>query len=438
MSFEEATAYLDALGIDAMKKMAPSLHRIEALCAAMNHPERAVPVLHITGTNGKTSTARIASSLLVATGLTVGTYTSPHLETVRERLTLNADAISEDDFSEVWDHLLPYARSVEDRLEEKLTYFELLTAMYFLWAAEAPVDASVVEVGLGGTWDATNVVSAPVAVITNVARDHTELLGEDLLTIAGEKVGIIDEDAAVVTGERSPGVLQLIRDTAEAKNASVSALGVHFSISTNKMALGGRFLSIKTSAAGYDGLFLPLHGAHQGANAAVALEAITGFLPARELAPEVVAEGFGRAVVPGRLETVKPNRESAAQVVLDVAHNPDGMSALVTSLVETFPFERVLFVVGILTGKDYEGMLREMARIPCRLLVTRPQNARAIEVDELERAATSLGLDASAAGDVSTAIDAALHVATSDDLICITGSHYVVGEARTFLLGGNE
>ena len=178
VGFAEAEAYLNSLGIDAMKSLKPSLHRIQAICEALDHPELSIPTIHITGTNGKTSTARIASSLLAATGLTVGTYTSPHLQTVRERLALNGEPIAEEAFGEMFDHLRPYITLVEGRLGEKLSYFEILTGLYFLWAAEAPVDASVVEVGLGGRWDATNVVPAPVAVITNVGLDHTGLLGQ--------------------------------------------------------------------------------------------------------------------------------------------------------------------------------------------------------------------------------------------------------------------
>src|ERR687896_23160 len=207
VDYAEAEAYLDALGVDAMKRLAPSLHRIEALCAALDHPERRLQAIHVTGTNGKTSTARIATSLLGATGLTVGTYTSPHLETVRERIALSGELISKDDFGDVFDHMRPFLMHVEESLGERLSYFEVLTALFFLWAAETPVDAAVVEVGLGGRWDATNVMDAQVAVVTNVALDHMSLLGQDRATIAREKVGIIKDDAIVVTGERAPDIL---------------------------------------------------------------------------------------------------------------------------------------------------------------------------------------------------------------------------------------
>src|SRR5688572_8360673 len=190
MPFSEAKAHLDALGIDAMKSMAPSLHRIEALMDALDHPELKVPAIHITGTNGKTSVAKIASSLLTASGLKVGTYTSPHLTSMTERIALNGEPISEEDFGETFDHLTPYREVVEARLGENLTYFELMTALFYLWAADTPVDVAVIEVGLGGRWDATNVVEAPVAVITNIGRDHTALLG-DRPSIAADESGIV-------------------------------------------------------------------------------------------------------------------------------------------------------------------------------------------------------------------------------------------------------
>ena len=435
MSFEEAQTWLDALGVDAMKKMRPDMSRIENLCEALAHPERSAPALHITGTNGKTSTARIATALLAATGLKVGTYTSPHLESVRERITLNGEAISEAVFGDVFEHIRPYVELVEKQLDEHLSYFEILTAMFFLWAAEAPVDAMVVEVGLGGRWDATNVVDATVAIVTNVGLDHTGLLGMERETIALEKAGIIKSGAQVVSAERTPSVLQVIADEAVKADAELATYDKDFSVSDNRIAVGGRYLSISTSARNYEGLFLPLHGSHQGVNAAVALEAANRFV-SKPLDHEIVLEGFAAAHVPGRLETVRLQGEDAVPVVIDVAHNPDGMSALVTSLVEAFAFDRVVFVVGILGDKDYRGMLTELTRVPCSVIVTTPSNVRSVDIDELTSTATELGLKCVAEANVITAVDGALDEARAGDLICVTGSHYVVGEARTHLVGG--
>ena len=431
MSYEEAVSYLDALGIDAMKDVTPTLDRIQAMCDAMNNPEKSVPVIHVTGTNGKSSVVRIATSLLGALGLSVGTYTSPHLQDVRERIALNGEPISKEDFGDLFAQVRPYLDVVEERLGEKLTYFELLTAMFYLWAADQPVDAAVVEVGLGGRWDATNVTTAPVAVITNIGLDHTEFMGNDRRDIAAEKAGIIKSDAVVVTGERDPEILSIFADAADADHAELLVADRQFGVIENKVALGGRYLTMRTNVREYDGLFLPLHGSHQGVNASVALQAVTSFLPAVEISEEVVNEGFASVKIPGRLETIPG--EGKSPIVLDVAHNPDGTSALVSGLVETFAFDRVVFVLGVLRGKDHEGILRELARVPCTLVLTEPPSGRALKVEELSKAAEELELEFAVAGSVPDAIATALEVAGPSDLVCITGSHYVIGEARSHL-----
>ncbi len=435
MSYKDAVSYLDSLGIDAMKSMGPSLQRIEAICEALDHPEGSLQAIHITGTNGKTSTARIVTRVLATAGLSVGTYTSPHLQTIRERISLNGVPISEDDFGEVFAHVEPFARAVQADVGESLTYFEILTAMFFLWAAEQPVDAAVVEVGLGGRWDATNVISAPVAIVTNVGLDHTGLLGMERTQIGGEKAGIIKPDAVAVTAERAPDVLAVLNAEADRVGARMSTIDRDFFIADNRVALGGRYLSLQTSTRSYDELFLSLHGAHQGVNAAVALEAATRFIPARELDEVVVAEAFASTFVAGRLETIHLNGGDAHTVVLDVAHNPDGASALVTSLTEAFAFERVVFVVGILADKDYRGMLAELARLDCNLFFTEAKTVRSVPADELRVAADELGLASEVIDDVAKATDAAIESAKRGELVCITGSHYVVGEARTHLRG---
>jgi dihydrofolate synthase / folylpolyglutamate synthase len=433
MGFEEATAHLDALGVDAMKGLAPSLHRIEALLEALDHPERSIPAIHITGTNGKTSCARIATSLLGAAGFSVGTYTSPHLQTVRERISLNGDPISEDAFGAVFDHLLPYVQVVESHLDEKLSFFELLTGMFFLWAVEQPVQALVVEVGLGGRWDATNVVPAAVSVVTNVGLDHTGLLGMERETIAKEKAGIAKADGVLVTGERHPSVQAVIAGEAEAAGAAQSVIERDFALVENLIAVGGRSLTFRTSRAQYEDVFLPLHGSHQGSNSLLAAEAVTRFLGGEPLLEEVISEGFATASVPGRLESIR--REYAAPVVLDVAHNPDGMSALVQSLVEGFAFDRVTIVLGILADKDHLGMLSELTRLPCHVITTEARSVRSIEAGELAIEAQRVGLSAEASESVLDALRIAESSASDTELICVTGSHYVVGEARTHLVG---
>ncbi|MEA2487573.1 MAG: dihydrofolate synthase / folylpolyglutamate synthase [Actinomycetota bacterium] len=437
MSYDEARSYLEGLGIDAMKSMRPSTERIEAICDLMNHPEREAPAIHITGTNGKTSTARLATSLLVAGGMRVGTYTSPHLQTMRERISLNGEPIDKDAFGDVFDHIKPYIEIVQQQVGSDLTYFEVLTAMFFLWAADAPVDAMVVEVGLGGLWDATNVVPGRVACITNVGLDHTGLLGMERETIAVEKAGIIKHDSMVVTGERTPSVLAVIEEHAARAEASLSVLGKDFDVIDNRVALGGRYISVETSERSYEGLFVPLHGRHQGVNALIALEATNRFLH-ESLSDEVALQGFAQASAPGRLETLPQGSPDDPVVVMDVAHNPDGVSALVSALIETFAFKRATFVVGILGDKDYLGMLTELARVPCRLILTQPRNVRSVPVQELVDSAQQIGIEARVSDEVADAIKSAIEEAQPNDLVVITGSHYVVGEARDYLFGPAE
>lgn len=437
MSWEQASQHLDALGVDVMKSMRPNMARMEAICEALDYPQRTAPAIHITGTNGKTSTARIAASILAASGLSVGTYTSPHLQNVRERIALNGEPLSEETFGDVFSHLKPYLDMVEKDLGEPLTYFEVLTAMFFLWAAEAPVDAMVVEVGLGGTWDATNVVAAPVAVITNVGLDHTGLLGTERREIAREKAGIIKQDGVVVTAESTPSILQVIAARAGELNATVATNGRDFFVRENHIAVGGRYLSVESSNRAYQGLFLPLHGSHQGLNAAVAIEAVTRFT-SKPLDQEIVAEGLVNTDVPGRLETVRLEGRAAVPVVIDVAHNPDGASALITGLVDAFTFERVIFVVGVLEDKDYRGMLSELARVPCEIIATRPRYVRSVSSEQLRSAAHDMQLHCIAIDEVPAAVDSALGRSEGGDLVCVTGSHYVVGEARAHLLASRS
>ena len=426
MSYQEAEAYLNALGIDAMKSLSPSLDRIQALCELMGHPEQQFPTIHITGTNGKSSVARIAAALLQETGLNVGTFTSPHLETVRERICFGGVPIGEDEFGDAFEHLRSYLEVNRGKTGEPASYFETLVAMFLLWGADAPIDVAVVEVGLGGRWDATNVVRSPVSVITNVDLDHTEMLGGDRVTIAKEKAGIIKEGAAVVTGERLPDVLSVITAEAEAAHASLAMIDRDFGVTENNLAVDGRSLSIRTRARDYEGLFVPLHGAHQATNCAVALEAVTSFLPPETIEDDVVAAGLASVVVPGRMEKI-------AGVILDVAHNPSGMSALVTALLEEFAFEETIFVVGFLDDKDHVGMLSELSRVQCRLIATRAPSPRALEPSVIADAAAEFGLHCSVEPNVADAVASLLNQG-EQSIGCVTGSHYVVGEARRFLL----
>ncbi len=433
MGFEEARSHLEGLGVDAMKAMSPSTHRIEALLELLDHPEDSLPALHITGTNGKTSTARIAAAVLAATGLKVGTFTSPHLQSVTERITFGGVALTESEFGEVYDHIAPYVQVVEKELGEQITYFELLTGIFFLWASDA-ADVVVVEVGLGGRWDATNTTDGKVAVVTNIGLDHVELLGGDRETIAKEKSGIIKQHSVAITGELDPNILAIIKEQADSVGAPLAVLERDFSVLDNQIAVGGRFVSLRTSNRDYQELFLPLHGAHQAVNAAVALEAVTSMFPDQSLETDVVEEGFSSVKVPGRLEAIHAN-DDGPTLVLDVAHNPDGMSALVTSLIEEFAFDSVTFVVGTLEDKDHVGMLTEIARVGGDVIVTTAASVRSTDPKVLRDTAEELGLSCTVVADVAGAVESALVGSETTQLVCITGSHYVVGEARTHILG---
>ena len=433
MGFQEAQRHLDELGIDAMKTLKPTLHRIEALCEALDHPESAAPAIHITGTNGKSSVARMSAALLDAAGLTVATFTSPHLESVTERITRGGEAISEEEFGHLFDRIKPYIELVEKELDERLSYFETLVGMFYLWCADAPVDAMVIEVGLGGRWDATNVVQSSVGVITGIGLDHTALLGGTKQQIATEKAGIIKPGSVLVTGERFPDILALLTDEADRVGAETSLIGRDFEVLDDRLALGGRYVDLRSSRAEHLEVYLPLHGRHQAVNAALALEAVSRFIPAQELSDDLVHEGLGRVVLPGRLEIVRAASEDSPAVVMDVAHNPEGMSALVESLLDAFAFEEAAVVIGVLADKDHLGMLTELARMPCRLILTRAATARAMEPGEIATAARAVGLASEVVSDVATAIDVAVRETSPSDLVVVTGSHYVVGEARSSL-----
>jgi dihydrofolate synthase/folylpolyglutamate synthase len=358
---------------------------------------------------------------------------------VRERISFGSEPLSEEAFAEAFEHLFPYLGMVESQLEEKLTYFEVLTGLFYLWAAEAPVDAAVVEVGMGGRWDATNVAPSSVQVLTNIALDHTELLGEDRITIAREKAGIIKQGSSVVTGERLPDVLAVFEEASAEVGATLTVLGKDLELKENSVAIGGRYLTIETSGGQvHEGLFLPLHGSHQGVNAALALEAVAKFLPSNPLEEDVVTEGFAQVTGAGRLEMVRQGTDALPPVVIDVAHNPDGMSALVSGLIEGFAFDTVHVVFGALADKDYPGMLTELTRLPCKLFACAPDSPRATPAAEIAEAAERVGLEAKTLDNVAAAVAAANADAGPADLVCVTGSHYVAGEARDLLINAGS
>ncbi|MET0741336.1 MAG: cyanophycin synthetase [Candidatus Nanopelagicales bacterium] len=423
-------------------RLEPSLDRIRALTNLLGEPQAAYPVIHVTGTNGKTSTARIIESLLRAFGLRVGRYTSPHLQTVRERIALDGQPIDAERFVDTYDDVAPYLAFVDEQSAARggppLSFFEVLTAMAYAAFAEAPVDVGVVEVGLGGTWDATNVVDGQVAVVTPVALDHEEYLGDSVVDIAVEKSGIVKPGSVTVIAQQPVDVAEvLLRRVAEVE-ATVAREGLEFGVLDRAIAVGGQLLTLRGLGGEYDEILLPLHGAHQAHNAVVALAAVEAFLGGGRdrLDLDVIRDGFAMASSPGRLEVVR----RSPTVLLDAAHNPSGAVALADALGDAFTFDRLVGVVGILADKDARGLLFALEPVLAEVVVTQNSSPRALPAADL----ASIAEDVFGSGRVTVAsslpdaLDVAVGLAEgSGELggagVLVTGSVVTVGEARTLL-----
>ncbi|GAA1410903.1 bifunctional folylpolyglutamate synthase/dihydrofolate synthase [Catellatospora coxensis] len=435
MSYAEVEAALDRRGFT---RMVFDLGRIEDLLDVLGSPQRAYPSIHLTGTNGKTSTARMIDSLLRAHGLHTGRYTSPHLETVRERISLDGQPVDEERFAAVYAEVGPLAELIDARSDEPLTYFDMTTALAFATFADAPVDVAVVEVGLGGAEDATNVIQAGVAVITPIGLDHTEWLGDTIADIALAKSGIVHEGATLICALQPEEAMEPILERCAEVGATVAREGSEFGVIERNLALGGQVLTLQGLGGVYDEIFLPLHGAHQAQNAAVALAAVEAFLGAgknKQLELELVREGFASASSPGRLERVR----NAPTVLVDAAHNPHGMAATVAALTEEFSFRRLVAVVAMLGDKDAEGVLELLEPVVDELVCTRNSSPRALPGQELAAVAVEIfGEDRVHVYDeLPDAIEAAVTLAESDiDAgisgvgVLITGSVVTVADAR--------
>lgn len=411
-------------GRDAGQVASPTLDRARRLTELMGDPQDAYPVIHLTGTNGKGSTARMTTALLMAKGLTVGTYTSPDLERVNERLAWDGEPIADADLAEV----LGAVAALEPLMEHRPWRFDILTAAAFRWFADVAVDAAVVEVGLGGAYDATNVATGRVAVVTNVSLDHAEVIGPGLTDIAREKSGIVKPGATLVLGETDEELAAIFR---AARASQVLERNRDFGCRLNRPAHGGRLLDLYTPGGEYPEVFLPLHGAHQGDNAACALAAAEAFFGA-PLDPTVVAEALASVRSPGRMEVV--GRRPLC--LLDGAHNPAGAKAAAATLAEEFGgVHGHVVVMGLLRGRDPTEMLGalDLARVTA-VVACRPPSPRALAPAMVAAAARALGVPAEVVAAVPDAVHRGLALAGPDDLVLVTGSLYVVGQARTALL----
>ncbi|MEJ3749683.1 folylpolyglutamate synthase/dihydrofolate synthase family protein [Actinomycetes bacterium KLBMP 9797] len=436
--FHEVDAELLSRGYT---RMVFEIERIADLLDLMGSPQRAYPSIHLTGTNGKTSTARMIDSLLRAHGLHTGRYTSPHLETVRERISLDGEPVSERRFVAAYREVAPLAALVDARADEPLTYFDMTTAIAFATFADAPVDVAIVEVGLGGADDSTNVLHAGVCVITPIGLDHTEWLGDRIEDIAVAKSGIIHKGATVITAAQPDEAAEPLLTRCAEVGATIAREGGEFGVMRRAVAVGGQVLNIQGLGGVYEEIFLPMHGAHQAQNAAVALAAVEAFLGAgaqRQLDPELVREGFAGATSPGRLERVR----SAPTILLDGAHNPHGMAATVTAVAEEFAFRRLVAVVGVLDDKDAVGLLELLEPVADAVVVTRNTSPRGMPVERLAEHATEVfGEDrVTVARTMPDAIEAAVNLAEEDVSgemsgvgVLITGSVATVADARRLL-----
>ncbi|MFF3731515.1 bifunctional folylpolyglutamate synthase/dihydrofolate synthase [Streptomyces sp. NPDC002476] len=422
-------------------KLEPSVTRIAALMDVLGEPQRAYPSIHITGTNGKTSTARMIEALLGAFDLRTGRYTSPHVQSITERISLDGAPMDPERFVETYRDIQPYVELVDSRQPYRLSFFEVLTGMAYAAFADAPVDVAVVEVGMGGSWDATNVIDAPVAVITPISLDHTDRLGATPAEIAGEKAGIIKQDATVVLAQQPVDAAQVMLKKAVEVDATVAREGMEFGVVSREVAVGGQLLTLRGLGGEYEEVFLPLYGAHQAHNAVVALCAVEAFFGVGAerpgpLDPDTVRSAFASVVSPGRLEVVR----SSPTVVLDAAHNPAGARATADGITESFGFSRLIGVVGVSEDKDVKGLLEAFEPIFAEIVVTQNSTPRAMDADALAAVAVEVFGDERVQVEprLDDALEAAITLAEEEAEysgagVLVTGSVITVGEARLLL-----
>jgi folylpolyglutamate synthase/dihydrofolate synthase len=437
----------------------PTLDRIADLAHLLGDPQRAYPVIHITGTNGKTSTARMIDALLRARGLRTGLFTSPHLSSMRERISLDGRPLDAQRFAELYEEIVPYVAIVDGRHQVPVSFFEVLTAMAFAAFADAPVDVAIVEVGMGGTWDSTNVADGTVAVVTPVSLDHTRYLGSTVEEIAADKSGIIKPGAVAVLAQQPvPAAEVLLRRAAEV-GATVAREGLEFGVLDRDLAVGGQRLELRGLRGDYHEIFLPLFGAHQAGNAACALAAVEAFSGAGDddvtgdpvpLDETWVREAFASVTSPGRLEVVR----RSPLTIVDAAHNPAGMAAAAEAITEAFTFTRLVGVLAVAADKDVAPMLDQLEPIVSDLIVTRNSSPRSMEVAKLADLSEAVfGPErVHAAPRLDQAIEEAVTLADEAEAagggsggpmpgtagVLIVGSVITAGDARTLLLPAGQ
>ncbi|NBE50549.1 bifunctional tetrahydrofolate synthase/dihydrofolate synthase [Streptomyces boluensis] len=422
-------------------KIDPSVTRIQALMDVLGDPQRAYPSVHLTGTNGKTSTARMIEALLGAFELRTGRYTSPHVQSITERISLDGAPMSAERFIETYQDIKPYVELIDAQEDFRLSFFEVLTGMAYAAFADAPVDVAVVEVGMGGTWDATNVIDADVAVVTPIDLDHTDRLGSTPGEIATEKSGVIKQDATVILAQQPVDAAQVLLKKAVEVNATVAREGLEFGVVSRQVAVGGQLMNLRGLGGEYEGIFLPLHGAHQAHNAAVALAAVEAFFGvgaqrAEPLDVDTVRKAFASVISPGRLEVIR----KSPTVVLDAAHNPAGARATAEAISEVFDFSRLIGVVGASGDKDVRGLLEAFEPIFAEIVVTQNSSHRSMDADALAAVAVEVFGDERVQVEprLDDALEAAITLAEEEGEyagggVLITGSVITVGEARLLL-----
>ncbi|CAI9418510.1 bifunctional tetrahydrofolate synthase/dihydrofolate synthase [Nocardioides sp. T2.26MG-1] len=426
-------------------RLEPSLDRIRALTEVLGDPQSGYPVIHLTGTNGKTSTSRMIDTLLRALDLRTGRFTSPHVERMSERISVDGEPLGDEEFVRAFNDVAPYLQIIDDDQEHPLSFFETVVAMGYAAFADAPVDVAVVEVGMGGSWDATNVVDAAVAVVLPVAVDHAAYLGTTAGEIAVEKAGIIKPGSIAVLAEQSPEVAEVLLERVAEVGASVVREGLDFGVASRVPAVGGQMLTLRGLRASYEDVFLPLYGAHQAQNAAIALAAVEAFVASSEqsqvLDAEVVRAAFAEVTSPGRLEIVR----RSPTVVLDAAHNPHGAEALGAALEDSFTFHPLIGVIGVMDDKDHEGLLAALEPHLAHVVCTQNSTDRALPAERLAVVAREVfGEDrVSVESSLGNAIEAAATLAEAgaaygeglgSGAVLVTGSVVTVGEARSLLV----